>query len=496
MTTSSSYDYYVNLFLRNKRPFVLMALAVMTIGVILAYTLPKKYEAQSTVFLEQNVITDLVKGIAISPPVESKLKMLSVSLLSRTMILKVLSEMNRDLTLKNDSDVEDYLGDLTKRISISYMERQGVFKITLRDSDPRFASTFVNTLTRKYIDENTSSKREESLDATRFLAEQIETFKRRIDTADEAINRYKSEKGLILATDELFLRGEIANAEKKLEELTIKRNELEAKKRIFQERGPEPGRLAEAEARLAELLGRYTSEHPKVQSAMAEVARLKSGRGESARTRTSGAAIKDSLQMVQVEIDSLKEMEERQKRILDDSKGLLRDIPNVRSALAELVRKKENESVVYQQLVARYGQSEVSKQMELQDKSVTFRVLDPAVTPMTPVFPNKLYVILGSVALGLGMGFGFIYLMDTLKGGIKSPSSLKQLDIPVFAVIPYVPDLMQEMNARRKERVFLGLAAGYFLIIMLFATAEALNLDDRAAQAGAAVKRQIARVLN
>jgi len=491
----NDYDYYLKIILTRKKLFVSVFLLVMTIGVIVAYLLPKQYEAKTTVFLEQNVITDLVKGIAVSPSVDAKLKMLSVALLSRNMVLKVLSELDKDLFLQDERQVEAYLADLTKRIMISYQEKQGVFRITLRDKDPAFASDFVNTLTRKYIDTNTSSKREESFEANKFLAEQIDSFKRRIDAADDAINKFKSEKGLILATDDLYLRGEINNAEKKLEELAIKRSELEAKKRIFLERGPEPGKLAEAEARLSELLGRYTSEHPKVAAAQAEVARLRSGRGDSSSRKTN-AAVRDGLQMLQVEIDAYKEMEARQLRIVEDSKALLREIPNVRSTLAELVRKKENEGVVYQQLVSRYGQSEVSKQMELQDKSITFRILDPAVKPLAPVSPNRMLIILGSAGAGLAIGFALIFLLDFFKGGIKSPTALKEFDLPVFAVIPHMPDVAADAKQLRVDRVFLVFATGYLVLMLSFAMADLFRLDEQAQLARKFVSSKISTVLN
>lgn len=491
----NDYDYYLKIVLARKKLFVSIFLFVMTFGVVVAYLLPKQYEAKTTVFLEQNVITDLVKGIAVTPSVDAKLKMLSVALLSRNMILKVLSELDKDLVLQNERQVEAYLADLTQRIKIAYQERQGVFRISLRDRDPAFASDFVNALTRKYIDTNTSSKREESFEANKFLAEQIDSFKRRIDAAEDAINKFKSEKGLILATDDIYLRGEIHGAERKLEDITIKRNELEAKKRVYLERGPEPGRLSEAEARLSELLARYTPEHPKVAAAQAEVARLRSGRGDSSR-KASTAAVREGLQMLQVEIDAYKEMEARQLRILEENKTLLREIPNVRTALSELVRKKDNESVVYQQLVARYGQSEVSKQMELQDKSITFRILDPAVRPLTPVSPNRMLIILGSAGAGLGIGFAVIFLLDFLKGGIKSPSALKDFDLPVFAVIPHMPDVVAEAKQLRVDRIFLVVAAGYLVLMLSFATADVFQLDERAQSASKYVSKKISTTFN
>jgi polysaccharide chain length determinant protein (PEP-CTERM system associated) len=491
--TVRQYDYYLKIVLMRKRLFLTVALIIMTIGVILAYTLPKKYEAESTIFIDQNVITDLVKGIAVTPSVEAKIKKLSVSLLSRTMLLKVLGMLDKDLLLHDSGQVDTYIEDLTKRIVINYKEKDGVFKIALRDKDPLFARDFINTLTRKYIDDNTSSKREESLDATKFLADQIETFKKRIDIADEAINRYKSEKGLILSNDDVYLRGEIDNAEKKLEEITIRRTSLEAQKRIIEGQAPTSDQLAEAEANLASLRSRYTDINPKVTAAQAEVSRLRSGKGRKSKGQTK-TSIAESPEMLQVQVDALKEMEAHQAHIVQESKEMLRDIPSAKAELAELVRKKENEEVIYRQLVSRYGQSEVSKQMELQDKSITFRVLDPAVTPRIPVSPNRLLIIVISIVAGFGLSFGLIWLLDIIKGGVYSPTDLKGLNLPVFAVIPHMPDPDKDRIRRRQDRILLGVTVGYMMFLLLLGSADILQLSDKAASVETLIHNMISSI--
>lgn len=494
----AQYHYYLRIILARKRLFLAISLSIMTIGVIIAYKMPKIYKAESTVFLDQNVITDLVKGIAVTPSVEGKIKMLSVTLLSRGMLLKVIDEIDKDMHLKTDIQQEQYLDDLVKRIQVSFNEKERVFRIALRDKSPIFARDFVNALTRKYIEDNTSSKREESLDATKFLGEQIESFKKRIDAAELAIDKFKSEKGFILASDDVFLRGEIAGAERKLEELIIKRSQLESKKRLLFEFGPEStgsSKLAEAERRLADLESRYTDSNPKVGNARSEVARLKSGKSTSHFSSRLDSTTMASAQMLQVEIDSYKEMEAHQSKIISESEKLLREMPAVKAELAELVRKKDNESVVYQQLVSRYGQSEVSKQMELQDKSVTFRIMDPAVTPLAPISPNRLAIILGSVVAGIGLAIGLIVMLEIIKGGVTSPADLKHFDIPVLAVIPHVTNLPIDTERRRQDRLIFGFAAGYFVLILLFATADALRLGEYSSSVKALVGTKISHFI-
>jgi len=488
------YEQYLRLILVRKRLFLTVSMIIMTVGTVAAYVLPKQYEAESTVYIDQNVITDLVKGIAITPSVEAKIKTLSVTLLSRTILLKVLSALDKDL-LHNEVHLEEYLKDLTKRIKINYKEKEGTFKISLRDKDPAFARDFINTLTRKYIEDNTSSKREESLDATKFLGEQIESFKKRIDAAEDAINRYKSEKGLILATDDLFLRGEIADADKKLEELSIKRSALEARKRIIQEETPNTSAAGEAQARLSELRARYTDTHPKVIAAKAALVHAQSGKGMK-RKHMATNSIEDSPEMLQVQIDAIKEMEKHSAGIISNSKDLLREIPAVRATLLELNRKKQNEEVVYQQLVSRYGQSEVSKQMELQDKSVTFRILDPAIKPLVPVSPNRFLIIVGSIFGGFALAFGIIWLLELARGGVRSPADLKGIHIPIIAIIPHVPDMSEEIKRRRGDRILIGLTICYVMALLVVSSADTLQLTKRAMEAGNFVHTAITEVIH
>lgn len=131
----------------------------LTLGVITSYVLPRKYEAQSTVFIEQSVISELVKGIATTPSMEAKIKVLTVAMLSRETLFKVMRILDKDVEFASDMDREAYIKDLRERITIRLDEKRGIFFISFQDSDPRYARDFVNTITQVYIESNTASKR-------------------------------------------------------------------------------------------------------------------------------------------------------------------------------------------------------------------------------------------------------------------------------------------------------------------------------------------------
>lgn len=466
------FERYVRLLLRRKRLLVLVALLAMTLGVVASYVLPKKYEAQSTVFIEQSVISDLVKGIAITPSMEAKIKVLSVSMLSRENLTQVLRILDKDLNLTTDAKREAYLDALRTRITIKLDEKRGIVFLSFVDPDPRFARDLINTMAQVYIESNTASKRDESLDATRFLSEQIDSFKKRIDAVEDEINQYKAEHGLQLAVDETIIRFEIAEAEKKLESIRARRFELETQARLMPAGGGQRDPVTDLQQQLAALLTTYTESHPRVIRLRGEIAAMKAspsrglaGDGGAGQTRA----------LLSAELEANKGFEETQLRAIEDNRNLLRQIPAIRTGLNELLRKKENETLIYSQLVTRYGQSEVSKQMEMENKSMTFRIVDPAVLPTKHISPKRLLIMFGSLAAGLGAGAALIILPYLMGGAVKGLDELRALNLRVLAVLPAIPKPDEDRQRRKGDLIFLSVAALYFSALMAVVAMEALG---------------------
>lgn len=467
-------ERYVRLLLRRKRLLVLVTLLVMTLGVVTSYLLPKKFEAQSTVFIEQSVISDLVKGIAITPSMEAKIKVLSVSMLSRENMTKVLRNLDKDVGLTSDAQREAYLEELRGRIVIQLDEKRGIVFLSFVDRDPKFARDLINTMAQVYIESNTASKRDESLDATRFLSEQIDSFKKRIDAVEEEINQYKAEHGMQLAVDETIIRFEIAEAEKKLESIRARRFELETQLRLLPSGGGQRDPISDLEQQLAALLTTYTESHPKVVRMRGEIAAMKSS---PSRGRVGDNGAGQNRALLQAELEANKGFETTELRTIEEKRQLLREIPSIRTGLNELLSKKENETMIYSQLVTRYGQSEVSKQMEMENKSMNFRIVDPAVMPTKPISPKRLLIMFGSLVAGLGAGAALIILPYLMGGSVKSLEDLRVLNHRVLAVLPTIPKPDEDRERRKKDLIFLGVSGLYFCLLLAVAALEALGLS-------------------
>ncbi|MFO0752944.1 MAG: hypothetical protein U0411_06425 [Thermodesulfovibrionales bacterium] len=98
--------------------------------VLTSYFLPKEYEAKCTVFIERSMINTIIKGIAVTPSLEEKLKVLSYTMSSRNLLLKVADDLGLPVNRKKQSEVEKVVSDFQKNTDITMKSENGLFIVS------------------------------------------------------------------------------------------------------------------------------------------------------------------------------------------------------------------------------------------------------------------------------------------------------------------------------------------------------------------------------
>ena len=323
------------------------------------------------------------KGIAITPSKDDSIKVIKYAITSRTLLLKVISDLDLGATrAKTDTAREELIRTFQKNIGVKVKDNN-LFIISFTDTSPRIARDFVNTLVQRYIEENLSSKREESYGATKFLTEQIGTVKLKLTQAETDLNKFKADKGGVINVDEAKLFEEINLAQQKLYDLQLRRRQLEGLKPVARMAAdPLQARLAFLQKRLEELRVEYTDSYPEVLKVKSDI--------ETVREQIDGrhgalSTLPDSEESgkVQAELSAVKMSEASLQRYIGMNQALLKGIPTAKAGLEKLEMEKQSRKELYDKLLSRQGQSEMSQQMEVQDKTTTFRIIDPAVIPFS-----------------------------------------------------------------------------------------------------------------
>jgi polysaccharide chain length determinant protein (PEP-CTERM system associated) len=476
------------------RRYLCIGISLFCMSVIVwgSYFVPKKYEATSTVFIERNIINSLVRNITITPAIEERLRVISYAIKSRNLLLKVIDEVDFNVKKENPAELEKLVASLQVRTFVKMVNKGAgtdLFIISFKDSDPKIARDYVNTLVRRYVEENISEKREETYEANKFLTEQRKFFKEKLDNAEEKIVNFRRDKGVFIAVDERTIIGEIKSAEENLDTINMQKMELEARKSLTEKQireekpytvamlGRSKGdllsdRLIMLQNKLNELLVRYTANYPEVIKIKAEIETIKiqlqdksavSEEVHNPETEISTLnplqqKLKEELAKINTELAALSVKERHFKEIVESKKKYLGEVPLEKKTLADLERERDSYKKIDDELVLKIGQSEVSKQMEIQDKAETFRIVDPAILPTKPVFPDRVLIILAGVLASIGAGAGAILVLHHLDHTVKTIDELKKIvKPPVFAVIAQIVT-EEEINRQNKldKRVYAG----------------------------------------
>ncbi len=491
-----------------RRMFITIATAIALIVVVSTFFKTKVYEAKSTVFIERNVIKNLMKGLTVSPSMEDRIRVLRYYMLSRDVVTRTLKKMDMDADARY-ADAASFQSIVSKCQEKTNIRVRGndLFFVSIVDSDPVFAREYINTLVNIYVEENISDKREESYGANRFLSEQVTFYKQKLDEIDARIIDYRRETGIYSSINQATVMAQIELDEEALRMIkgpktqtyaTIKTIRQQLDKEPFDVENVGSGtayRIAKMQARVRDLLLVYNEQYPTVVNLRAQIEELRKRQQEQPVAIPEAVSqrhnpvedpiyvdLKMRLNAAQSDLNALLAEEKELTADIQANLELLRNYPEDKKALNDLERERAMQSSVYEQLLQRVGVSEVSKQMEVADKSTTFRIVDPAILPTKPVGTKRLLMMLLGVLGGVVCGLGAVYVAEHVDDTIKGTEPLRELGVTVLAEIPFIWIETDLRLMRKKDNLAFAFAGVCSLLIgaMLLHDFLGLSLIDHA----------------
>lgn len=462
--------------MKRKGLFLVATLAIMTFGTVFTYIVPKKYEASSIVFIEKGVLTQLVQGIAIAPSMDDSIRVLTAALSSRTLIEKVIKDVNFDHKTNKDFEIEGLITELQKNTQVKVVNKDQ-FRVTFKHTDPKIARDYVNTLVHHYIEGENSSKKTESADASNFLTEQIAAHKKKMAEIEAEVSQYKISKNAVVSLNAGEVFRDINLEQQKLFDLQLRKKQLEEEKKYVRVASdPASQKLSSLLKKLDELRALYTENYPEIINLKAQIESLQEEL-KLPKSPNSHVVLSQELWKIDAELKAIQENEASIQRHIAANKALLASIPSSQNTLEKLEAAKATQKTMHDLLAMRSSQAEMSKQMGLQEKGTNFRIVDPAVVPVNPVSPNRKKLLLMSIVAGFAGGASILLLLEKLDDSVKLVDTLKQLDLPVLAVIPLIKSKEEVLIEKQNDLRIFAISGAYFSLIIAIFLMEVLGIS-------------------
>ena len=218
--------------------------------------------------------------------------------------------------------------------------------------------------------------------------------------------------------------------------------------------------MHEAEARRAQLLTRYTLQHPEVLSQAEEIvqaqARFDDAIARSRRTVTS------SLQLRNDQIASFQGRVEEETQKASD---LELEIVKRNSEYNALARERDAREMTYNGILKRIEEARLSA----DENTATIKVIEWAGTPKEPVWPLATIVLPLGLLLGMACGLGVGFFADQLDDRVISVADIEEdVGLKVLGVVPRSP------KSQRKDMALASLHNKFGQIPEVFAGVRSL----------------------
>lgn len=454
-----------------RRYIIITAWLFCPVGWYYVYNMPPVYQANARVYFDtQTILEPLLRGLTVSTNSQQQVQALARTVLTRPNLEKVARNADLDKNAPTTAEFEKIINALERNLRLNFGGRGGtnIYTLTYANKNPDIALRVVQEMMNVFIESRLGTSRADQQSAERFITAQINDYEQRLVDAERKRSEFRRNQMDMLSGGEASYYGRISAQEQLLvqtqlevQELEIRRDGLRQELRnltSMSQEGRQPvtqfdERIKLSNARLDDLLMRFTDNHPDVIEITRLIERLEQQRDdELTMLRELGSAADNSLLMQSGVYESLitamsqieGEIGSRALRInvIEESIATLRSkmhlIPQIEAEYAALNRDYEINKSNYELLLSRREAAEMSRRVDSSESELKFRIIDPPRVPMEPAGPDRISFYTVVLFFGVGAGVALALLRNLISPVLTNSLQLRSIsNFPVFGIISH-----------------------------------------------------------
>lgn len=442
---------------------------------------------------DSNIIQPLLQGRAELAEVDRS-EEAKQRIYARTLLVKVATRLGYIDADSSAQEINGSVGAVRAGILLEGQGRQSpYFTVSYSHPDPDTAFETANVLIEEFIELHESSKRQEGEYAFDFINKQVELYRSRLEKADSALKEFKTSSPDYTEKD---VRANIQSLNSEIQSLTLSIQELESKISSTKKQLGAEGQLLNKQsqvhelrqqrsvlqAELSSLRRQYQESYPDIVSLKRQIEdidrQIKDAGGESVvdiwrfggNEEASPEVLFEELrkQVSIAEVDLI-----AQRRRMTSLKSLLEDeyrkadvVTENQAELADLTRDYEVTKEVYEEMLSRKENAELSMAITREGQGLTYKIVDAPVFPLSPSgLTYKEFLVVAPV-LALGVPLGLLVMLILLDPRARMAKNLEVLleehELNLVGISPHFSTVLGQ-RVLKKDSIIL---AGVFTLLI------------------------------
>ena len=356
-----------------------------------------------------------------------------------------------------------------------HIRQTHLMEISFMTPEPELSAELANALARHYIRFSVAEESDLARNTSSFILEQVGELRSSIREKENFLRDYARNHEVVMAesTDNNIVFQRLEELNRELTQAEASRAVAEARYRSVQTASP----AAIPEVRNAASVKALRQTHDRLAEAVAAAStRFKADWPERQR-------LEASLEEARVRLDSRLSTEAERFReelrgayltarrresllgkSLEEQKAQARDLRRVAADYVQVQHELDNERDMLQGLLRKHSETNLSAELGEQ-QPVKVRIVDLAEVAAAPFSPNVVMNLFVGGVLGLALGVGIAFLLDSVDRSIFTPEDLRQHSgLPYLGMIPRLithepgrkllleaPRPRRRLNARNKR---------------------------------------------
>ncbi|MBF8299782.1 MAG: hypothetical protein HW394_152 [Acidobacteria bacterium] len=460
--------------------------AVLAAAVSFVLYLPDLYRATALVLVERTISESIVRT-PVSGELESRLYVIKQEILSRDRLTELIERFNLYPALRRQAGIADVLTQARNDIivepagpeQVSGRTKTVSFTLSYTGDNRDTVAEVTNAVAAFYVQQNDRMRSEEAIRTTQFLRTQLAEAKHQLDRHEAAMRDYTTrytgelpqQVGVNLATLERLNTQLRLNGEQQI-------RIIEQRDRLFDglrdtgvmarvaagdaDVSPESldrlRKIDEQKQKLSQAETQFTDRHPDVvrlreqlsamerEHAQAEAAEKRTR--ETAEAAARAAAIADpaapttqfrrrTMETLDAELGKLRQDEGEVRQTIASFEQRLESSPQRQQEYQTITRDYNAAKDLYDSLLRRYDEAQLTESMETDRAGERFRVLEPALPPEGPAAPNRMRLLIMGLLLACAGAAAAVLAREQFDTAFHTVDDIREFTtVPVLVSIP------------------------------------------------------------
>jgi polysaccharide biosynthesis transport protein len=457
---------------------------VLFLCIAAAFAIHPRYQATATIMLEaSSVPKDIIESTVLSYS-DHQIEIVQGRVMTPEILLSIVKSVDpypeRPL-MTPDAKAQKLLEDTTLEkvdpVTMKPAAESNAFSLHYDNRDPAIAVTIDERLGQLFLQYNQRVRSQAAGETAAFLKVQSEQLAQQMREVDAQVAAVKSKFGEALPDALQRNQATIDDTQRQLDGVSQQVLLAQGKESMLStqlnqmspnliSQSGDLTDIATVRAKLNEAEQRYTQDHPEVKRLKRALTTLMAQGAGSGPIKKGVDANNPQYQLMAAQLNSardelanLKALAAQLRAKMESYRGIVARTPGAEREISEVLRRREVLQNQYQHAQDRLQSANLAETFESGQGGERFTLLRAPTLPHSPVYPNRLGLILLGLVVGLGLSGAAVAVAESMDRTLRVSRDAGLLgNVPVLANIPFIDN---SRDKRRRTIMFIGFGVAY-----------------------------------